>query len=524
MRFIIFYIFLFHFSAFSFSQDVYAKKQLLWIQQNSANNPQECFEKLLQLEKKRFRSFDFRFEVVEELARFSLFELRDFSKAMQYMDTLKEEVDQQKDFRYQIKLHNSIGELYYFEGINISKSYEEFKKALHLMDTHKSDYLSEVIYNNYALSLMSEGKFKASNQYLNKALQISKEKNNNWLNSIILNNIGVNYLYLNERDSAESYFQESLDFAQLTPEKSDDLQRNLFLGLFYNDQNQPDQALSYFKQAEKLVSKNKSFQDKMTLYKGLAKSYELNKNYPLALLAKNKQLQFKDSVEFYNLKKEAFVYDYEISLKKLRTKNQVERVKNQKIKLQIVIAVMAIFILMGAIGFLMVRGRKNKQLMLIEKERALLEQENLRKEKIIAEKESASKSMFLLEKDNLLHNITNKLKDTLPQMEDDSQRVVQEVIRDLKGTVNVKRWEEFEIRFLKINPHFFEKLEVDFPQLSANEKKLCAFLSMNLNSKEISNITGQTPHAINIARGRLRKKLQINQTTVELNAFLKKYS
>ena len=185
---------------------------------------------------------------------------------------------------------------------------------------------------------------------------------------------------------------------------------------------------------------------------------------------------------------------------------------------------MAIFILTGAIGFLMVRGRKNKQLMLIEKERALLEKENLRKEKIIAEKESASKAMFLLEKDNLLHNITNKLKDTLPQMEDDSQRVVQEVIRDLKGTVNVKRWEEFEIRFLKINPHFFEKLEADFPQLSANEKKLCAFLSMNLNSKEISNITGQTPHAINIARGRLRKKLQINQTTVELNAFLKKYS
>jgi DNA-binding CsgD family transcriptional regulator len=226
----------------------------------------------------------------------------------------------------------------------------------------------------------------------------------------------------------------------------------------------------------------------------------------------------------YNLKREGFIYDHELKLEYLKNKNQIEKERNQKFKLQIIISILLIILLLSLIIFLFIRNRKNKLLEEYRIENDALEKEKLKIEKLIAEKENTSKAMFLLEKDNLIHQISNKLKETLPKIKEENQNVLQGVINELKGAVNVKRWEEFELRFNKVNPTFFENLKSEFPNLTLNERKLCALLSMQMSTKEISNITGQTNHSINIARGRLRKKLNIDHTEVELVEFLNKYN
>ena len=45
--------------------------------------------------------------------------------------------------------------------------------------------------------------------------------------------------------------------------------------------------------------------------------------------------------------------------------------------------------------------------------------------------------------------------------------------------------------------------------LSSMEQKICAFIKMNLNTKDISQITGQSIKAIEVMRSRIRKKLEI---------------
>ncbi len=59
-----------------------------------------------------------------------------------------------------------------------------------------------------------------------------------------------------------------------------------------------------------------------------------------------------------------------------------------------------------------------------------------------------------------------------------------------------------------------------FPDLSPNEQRLCAFLKLNLATKEISSMTGQSPRAIEMARFRLRKKLGISTQDVNLITFI----
>jgi DNA-binding CsgD family transcriptional regulator len=65
-----------------------------------------------------------------------------------------------------------------------------------------------------------------------------------------------------------------------------------------------------------------------------------------------------------------------------------------------------------------------------------------------------------------------------------------------------------------------ETTEDDSVRVSANEKKLCAFLRLNMSTKEISAITYQSINSITVARSRLRKKLDI-ESDESLISFLK---
>lgn len=83
-----------------------------------------------------------------------------------------------------------------------------------------------------------------------------------------------------------------------------------------------------------------------------------------------------------------------------------------------------------------------------------------------------------------------------------------------------KVWEEFEIRFLKTNVGFYDRLLSIHSNLTPNERRLCAFLRLDLTTKEISVITGQSVRAVEIARTRLRKKLNLAQADKGLFDYL----
>nr|WP_207423154.1 triple tyrosine motif-containing protein [Pedobacter sp. SYSU D00873] len=73
-----------------------------------------------------------------------------------------------------------------------------------------------------------------------------------------------------------------------------------------------------------------------------------------------------------------------------------------------------------------------------------------------------------------------------------------------------KDWEQFNSHFNKVHSDFFKNLQKVCPELTANELKLCAFIKMNLSTKEIAQLMNITPKAVEVARYRLRKKLNLN--------------
>lgn len=96
---------------------------------------------------------------------------------------------------------------------------------------------------------------------------------------------------------------------------------------------------------------------------------------------------------------------------------------------------------------------------------------------------------------------------------------INSLISDYKRISYNSNWDEFEILFEKVHSAYYEKLNEQYPNLTANERKICAFLKLNMSNKNIAHITFQSEDALKKARLRLRQKLEIARET-NLVAFL----
>lgn len=79
------------------------------------------------------------------------------------------------------------------------------------------------------------------------------------------------------------------------------------------------------------------------------------------------------------------------------------------------------------------------------------------------------------------------------------------------------------MHFNRVHLDFYKKLQRIAPDLTPTELKLCAFLRLNMSTKEISSLTQSSDRSIDVMRGRIRKKLNITNTTTNLITFLSEF-
>ena len=174
-------------------------------------------------------------------------------------------------------------------------------------------------------------------------------------------------------------------------------------------------------------------------------------------------------------------------------------------------------------GFLFYRSRY-RRLQLdrvrreVEAKRLALETERLQAELEHRDAELERISMEL-NKTSLIEGLVAK-PDALKPVSGRNILDVESVRGVLSTDLKTKAWEEFEYRFQQIHSGFYERLRQLHPELTLNERRLCAFLRLDMTTKEISDITGQSIRAIKMARVRLRSKLGLTNTDQEIFDFL----
>jgi len=151
--------------------------------------------------------------------------------------------------------------------------------------------------------------------------------------------------------------------------------------------------------------------------------------------------------------------------------------------------------------------------LLAEKEIVQLRNEKLRDEVIFKNRELASNTMNIIHKNEVLSYALGELKKALKKIKDPTALVqVRKLAQTVEKEFNSEEdWEQFELHFDQVHANFLQKLRKEYTQLSPKDLRMCAYLRMNLSTKEIAPLMNISVRGVEISRYRLRKKFELER-------------
>ncbi len=157
--------------------------------------------------------------------------------------------------------------------------------------------------------------------------------------------------------------------------------------------------------------------------------------------------------------------------------------------------------------------RLQREALEAEKEVIRMRNDQLRKSMKQKNKELANATYQMVHKNETLINLKDKLRSMVGTMtNEENKQLTRKLIKIINKDIDSeKQWEIFETHFENVHEEFLKRLKSAFPDLTPRELKLCAYLRMNISSKEVSVLMNISTRGVEIARYRLRKKLQLNR-------------
>lgn len=132
--------------------------------------------------------------------------------------------------------------------------------------------------------------------------------------------------------------------------------------------------------------------------------------------------------------------------------------------------------------------------------------ENLRNEIDSKNRELAISTMSIVKKNEFLSAIKEQLNAV-----DKKGTAVSAVIKKIDQSINSEEdWKFFEVAFNNADKDFLKRIKAKHEDLTHNDLKLCAYLRLNLSSKEIAPLLNITVKSVEMKRYRLRQKLQLS--------------
>lgn len=151
--------------------------------------------------------------------------------------------------------------------------------------------------------------------------------------------------------------------------------------------------------------------------------------------------------------------------------------------------------------------------LIAEKEMIRLRNEALNMEMIHKEKELANSTMLIIQKNEILTKLKNDLNKIRNAIADEPMKneIGSTIKRIGKEIDNEKQWQVFNTHVEQVHEALFKKLIEKYPDLTPRELSLCAYLRMNISSKEIATLMNISTRGVEISRYRIRKKLGLGR-------------
>ncbi len=394
--------------------------------------------------------------------------LNDFEQAMGYY---QEALKLSTDYNGRIVSYINIAQVYGAKE-NYSEAYNYYRKALEETRQEKNFADEAMVYNRLGELFMMEKDYKKAIDYYQQSLDM-------------VDTIGGYYKVVNYRSLAElnlltKNYKQGVKYALLTDSLSVD-------GGFLYEQQYAKKVLSELYDSLKIPELSLKNYKEYALIKDSIFSSE-----------KNDRINYLH-VEFQTKEKEM---QLEIMQKEAALKN----------KMLIIYAILSILVVVVLLYFIK-NGRLKNKVLQYEKEKEILKQQKLEQELNQKKRELLSHVMQISQQKDILlaiqKNLRNIAKSENPKT---INKELQSINTDIKARLNqTDGWQHIKMHFENVHPNFFKQIKEDYPSLSANDLKLCAYTKLNLSGKETSQLLNINLASVQMARYRLKKKMNIDE-------------
>lgn len=410
--------------------------------------------------------------------------LGQYEKSVEYAQLSLNFFEKAGESRNVIAARSSLGNAY-FQSLQYDAAAEQYRKMLEFEKTINNPPLWSATYMNLGMSLNRTDRAKEAIPYLQKSYKLASSVN--FLDAIVpvLINIGIAHVLLDEVALSLPYLKKGLVMAD---------------------------SLNLLESRE-----NAHFQ--------LSRAYEKIGRNKLALDHYRSYSDLRDSVHYQQAEDKAIemeaAYDSERKKKELILRNQELELLEQDYQLTwLSLGSISLVVLLIAISltFLWRQQRLKRQQDRLAHEAALarekLDRVTLEKDVQFKNQQLASFALQLTQKSEQLAGLKSSIaavKHSAAESDGMTQQL-DKIGRQIdQARLLDKDWEEFKYYFEQVHTGFFKSLKLQFPALTNNDLRLCAFLLLKLSTKEIANLLGQSAKSIEIARYRLRKKLGLEK-------------
>lgn len=409
---------------------------------------------------------------------------------------------------------NNIGNLYLDKG-DPFRSLDYYNRSINFDIVKSDNYRMISRYKNLADAYSMLKDFTNASLFLDKAVKLAEKSGDKVQLASCYSLIGDLNFKKGNQEIGISYLKKSVEIFHETGAKAEEAELLVELAGAELLANKIPEALQHAEEGEKLAAKVGAIKTIYNASDCLSQIWEKKGDNQKSLDYMKKVLYFKDSL--FSVEKNRAVEEIEAGFTRTRLQNenqilaQNSKLQQQSLRIRsIAVFALALCLLLSLVVIWLIYKRHADSKAIAFREKSVKQQEieKLSSDLILKERELTTKTIFINQKNVLLQKLIQELEILKNENGGAGNKIVQ-LQRELKQELSPNSWKEFEIQFNEVHPGFQNRLLERFPELSPTERRLCTFLRLDMNTREIASLTGQTFKSLEVARTRIRKKMDI---------------
>lgn len=449
--------------------------------------------------------------------------------------------------------YNNLGNVYRKQG-DFAKAMEAFDKAITKFNALDEKLAASDCLNNIGNLYLDKGDPFRALEYYNRSLNFEEVHNDDYRMIIRSKNLADAYTELKDYENAEQFLDDATKLAEKAGDKSNLASCYAQYGKLHKAKGAPEIAVAYhkksaalFKEAgarpeeaeawvelavteldaglvndaiihaqtgETLAKEVGALKTLLLAEKCLADCYEKKGEPAKALKYLSSAMILKDSI--FSVEKNRTIEEIEAGFVQSGLKNenlmlaQNNLLQKQALHNRNLFVLLLAICLVLSIALVWLIYKRHLQ---TKTEAGLIQQLSDKKIEKLSEdiggkdRELTSKTMLINQKNQLLEKLISELEQL--KKSDVSTATIHNLQMELRQELSPNAWKEFELSFNEVHPGFQQRLLENFPELTPAERRLCSFVRLDMNTREISSLSGQSIKSIEVARTRIRKKLNI---------------